>query len=59
MIGLFGFLLTPVKALGPEWAAPVEFLELFAITLSLLAALSLLVRPEAAASAGPPSPPQS
>jgi len=59
IIGCFGFLLAPVKTLRPQWAEPVAFLEFFGTTLSLLAALSLLVRPEAAASAGPPSPPQS
>jgi len=59
IIGFFGFLLAPVKTLGPQWAEPVAFLEFFGTTLSLLAALSLLVRPEAAASAGLPSPPQS
>ncbi|MGH9734334.1 MAG: hypothetical protein ACRD8A_07075 [Candidatus Acidiferrales bacterium] len=42
--GWFGpFLLSPLKVLHPEWAAPVRHLETFGTALSLLVALSFLV----------------
>ncbi len=41
--GWFGFLLSPVKILGPEWAASVRELQFFGITVPLVAALSLLL----------------
>jgi hypothetical protein len=58
-VGLFGFLLSPLKTLGPEWAVPMKDLEFFGITVSLSAALSLLLYPEVVGSAGTPNPPQS
>jgi len=47
-VGWFGFLLSPVKIIRPEWAALVEDLQFFGITVSLIAALSLLMYPSAA-----------
>lgn len=45
MIGWFGFLLSPLKALWPDWAALVRGLEFFGITVSLVASLSLVLYP--------------
>jgi hypothetical protein len=50
---------SPLKMLRPQWAVPVGELEFFGITVSFVAALSLLLFPEALGSAGAPSPPQS
>ncbi|MGH9736037.1 MAG: hypothetical protein ACRD8A_15775 [Candidatus Acidiferrales bacterium] len=58
LAGACGFLLSPVKMIHPEWAVPVGDLEFFGITVSVVAALSLLVYPEAMDSAGAPTPPQ-
>lgn len=41
--GFFGFLLSPLKVLHPEWAASVRHVETFGDTLSLLVALSFLL----------------
>jgi hypothetical protein len=60
MVGLLlGFMPSPVKTLRPLWAVPVEDLEFFGITISLVAALSLLLFPEVAGSASAPSAPES
>lgn len=45
MIGWSGFLLSPLKALWPALAIPVRDLEFFGITVSLVAAVSLLLYP--------------
>lgn len=44
-VGWFGFLVSPLISLRPEWAAAVKDIEFFAITLSLIAALSFLLYP--------------
>jgi hypothetical protein len=44
-VGWFGFLLSPLETLWPEWATPVRNLQFFGITVSLVAALSLLLYP--------------
>lgn len=59
IVGLFVFLLSPVKILRPQWAVSVRDLEFFGITVSLVAALSLLLYPEVLGSARAPSPPPS
>jgi hypothetical protein len=44
-VGWFGFLLSPLKTLRPEWAESVRGLEFFGMTLSLVTALSFLLYP--------------
>lgn len=50
---------SPLKMLGPRWVVPVGDLEFFGITVSLAAAVSLLLFPEVVGSAAAASPPQS
>jgi hypothetical protein len=57
--GWFGILLDPVRMLRPEWAVPVGALQFFGITLSLLAALSLLLYPQVDGSGRTATPPKS
>jgi len=45
MLGWFGFLLSPIKVLRPQWAVPVMHIETFGAILSLVAAVSLLLNP--------------
>lgn len=60
IVGWFGFLLSPVETLRPEWAEPVKDLQFFGITVSLVAALSLLLYPsDIVGSGGTPGPRQS
>lgn len=52
MLGWFSFLLAPLKVLRPQWAVPVMHIETFGITLSLIAAVSLLLYPSSVVGSG-------
>ena len=46
MVGWFTFfLLSPLRALGPQWCVTVNYIDTFGLVVALVVAISLVVRP--------------